>query len=431
MKKILNLFICLILLILTASCDDIIIENQEDERYDIYLLAQEAGYKGTYEEWLESIKGEKGEDGHSPVITIENGYWYIDGVNTNVIAQTNTNKWEGRSAVFIGDSITYGVGTNKIYYEYIKETLLLGNVKAFGVSGSCISSKSDYGLDNSPLSNRINSIPSADLIVVFMGTNDYGHETPLGSIDDTDDVSFYGALNFVAKTLITNNPTSTIIFVTPLHRYGFGTSKILNQSFTYDYLPNGVGHSLKDYKDAIVNVCERWSIPVVDLYGNSGINPAIPSIKNNYFTDGIHPNSNGHERISEIICNELEDLYVGVKNEAIDNESDLMQYGNKFVSSFTEHNRASSVLNIYLEKGQTVTLIDNVNYQWALAGANSPTSTIKSHGYYPASAWSSIKSYVVEQSGYYGILLMKVDGTEFDFETSPESNNIYNYIIIE
>ena len=189
--------------------------------------------------------------------------------------------------------------------------------------------------------------------------------------------------------------------------------------------------AIKDYKDAIVNVCERWSIPVVDLYGNSGINPAIPSIKNNYFSDGIHPNSNGHERISEIICNELEDLYVGVKNEAIDNESYLMQYGNKFVSSFAEHNRASSVLNIYLEKGQTVTLIDNVNYQWALAGANSPTSTIKSHGYYPASAWSSIKSYVVEQSGYYGILLMKVDGTEFDFETSPESNNIYNYIIIE
>ena len=89
MKKILNLFICLILLILTASCDDIVIENQEDERYDIYLLAQEAGYKGTYEEWLESIKGEKGEDGHSPVITIENGYWYIDGVNTNVLAEGN------------------------------------------------------------------------------------------------------------------------------------------------------------------------------------------------------------------------------------------------------------------------------------------------------------------------------------------------------
>lgn len=56
-----------------------------DQRYEIYELAVKSGYTGTYEEWLESIHG---QDGHSPVINIgSDGYWYIDGVNTNVKAQ--------------------------------------------------------------------------------------------------------------------------------------------------------------------------------------------------------------------------------------------------------------------------------------------------------------------------------------------------------
>ena len=33
---------------------------QEDERYEIYLLAKQAGFSGTYEEWLDSIRGEDG-----------------------------------------------------------------------------------------------------------------------------------------------------------------------------------------------------------------------------------------------------------------------------------------------------------------------------------------------------------------------------------
>ena len=36
---------------------------------------------------LQGIQGEAGKDGHTPVITIENGYWYIDGVNTLQHAQ--------------------------------------------------------------------------------------------------------------------------------------------------------------------------------------------------------------------------------------------------------------------------------------------------------------------------------------------------------
>ena len=65
-----------------------------DQRYFIYQLATQDGYTGTYEQWLESIRGKdgqdgaNGQDGHSPIVNIgEDGYWYIDNVNTYVKAR--------------------------------------------------------------------------------------------------------------------------------------------------------------------------------------------------------------------------------------------------------------------------------------------------------------------------------------------------------
>ena len=75
-------------------------ENINQDIYKIYELYKTQGGDLSYDEWLKSIKGEKGDqgepgkdgingqDGHSPIITIgEDGYWYIDDINTGVKAQ--------------------------------------------------------------------------------------------------------------------------------------------------------------------------------------------------------------------------------------------------------------------------------------------------------------------------------------------------------
>ena len=236
-----------------------------------------------------------------------------DGTILQVTTQTGieengSNYWHDKRFACIGDSITAGSGTTKTYWEFLNETLNPLSIKAMGVSGSCVSALSDYGTANSPLINRYTSIPDSDIITIYMGTNDYGHETPLGTIDDKGDVSFYGALNTIIPGILAAHPNSRLIWITPTHRYGRGTSGILGTAFSYDHVPNGRGHNLKDYVDAIKEVCERHSVPVIDLFNISGIDPSVSEVRTAYMPDGLHPNAAGHEKISAIIAASLETL---------------------------------------------------------------------------------------------------------------------------
>ena len=216
-----------------------------------------------------------------------------------------TNHCAGKKVTCVGDSITAGSGTTKTYWSILYDTLELESMTGMGVAGSCVSATSDYKTGNSPLINRYKSIPDSDIITIYMGTNDYGHETPMGTIDDTEDVSFYGALNVIIPGIQKAHPDALLAWITPTHRYGFGTSKILGTAFTYDYLPNGRGYSLNDYVDAIKEVCEKYDVPVIDLFTLSGMDPSLSEVRTQYMPDGLHPNAAGHEKIAAIISQSL------------------------------------------------------------------------------------------------------------------------------
>ena len=70
----------------------------------------EDGEKG--EQGIQGIQGQPGKDGHTPVITIVDGYWYIDGVNSNVKAEgIKGDAGNGIVSIVKTDSI----GLNDIY----------------------------------------------------------------------------------------------------------------------------------------------------------------------------------------------------------------------------------------------------------------------------------------------------------------------------
>jgi hypothetical protein len=67
----------------------------------------------------QGIQGEKGNDGHSPVITIQGGYWYIDGVNTNVKAEGV----DGSDASIVVDAELSEISENPVQNKVINAAL--------------------------------------------------------------------------------------------------------------------------------------------------------------------------------------------------------------------------------------------------------------------------------------------------------------------
>ena len=76
----------------------------------------------------------------------------------------------------------------------------------YGIIGSTL----QYDADKNPMCVRYADMDSDADIVAFMGgTNDYWYNKPLGTFGDTQDTTFYGALDVLVSGLIAKYPTAT------------------------------------------------------------------------------------------------------------------------------------------------------------------------------------------------------------------------------
>ena len=142
----------------------------------------------------------------------------------------------------------------------------------------------------------------ADLIVLFGGTNDFGHgDAPLGSPTDREPVTFYGACHYLMSGLLEKYPDATIVVMTPLHRISEDNPRGDGYK-DYDFAP------LSTYAKIVKEVAAYYSLPTLDLWSVSGIQPKVPAIKERYCPDGLHPNDNGHELIAKRLAGFLKSL---------------------------------------------------------------------------------------------------------------------------
>ena len=137
----------------------------------------------------------------------------------------------------------------------------------------------------------------ADVVVVFGGTNDFGHgNVPIGKFSDRVNTTYYGACHVLMQGLLEKYPASAIVFMTPLHR------------LSEDEPSMGNGLNLKRYVDIIKEVAEYYAIPVLDLYAISGIQPRVDVMRERYCPDGLHPNGEGHKLIASRLASFLKSL---------------------------------------------------------------------------------------------------------------------------
>ncbi len=201
----------------------------------------------------------------------------------------------------LGDSITEGVGVSApMYaYEYVLGRMVGAEVvRNYGVSGTRIAKQNGDDLYGDPFCIRYaNMDDDADLVLVFGGTNDYGHgNVPFGGDGDFDIHTFCGACHVLFRGLVEKYPTARIVILTPLQRWG-----------GQEPCPN-TGKPLLAYVDAIIRIAATYSLPVIDLYRTAGICPDMPVQRQLYAPDGLHPNDAGAARMAEIIAGFLTSL---------------------------------------------------------------------------------------------------------------------------
>ena len=207
---------------------------------------------------------------------------------------------------FLGDSITEGAGASVYENCYVKlvEKRLGAVCLNYGIGGTRLAKQhkpSAEPIYDKDFCSRITEMEQdSNVICVFGGTNDFGHgDAEIGTIDDRTPETFYGALHYLYSNLINKYPDSFIFVITPLHRVDENN-------------PKGEGNKKKDgpllreYVHIIKEVAEYYSLPVLDLFANSGIYPVNELHKQKYTIDGLHPNDLGHNIVSNMIIEFIE-----------------------------------------------------------------------------------------------------------------------------
>ena len=221
-------------------------------------------------------------------------------------------KLEGLKVNFLGDSITFGVGASSaetVYHAILKKEVNLKEARNYGISGTKIAlqkgtlekPKDDY-VDVNSFCERFDKMEDdADVVVVFGGTNDYGAgDAPIGTFADRTPDTFYGACHYLFSGLVKKYLGKPIVIMTPLHRLDEERSSSPNK--------NEDSKPLRVYVSTIREVAEYYSLPVLDLYASSGIQPEMKEIREKFVPDGLHPNDAGNAVIAYKLKRFLEQL---------------------------------------------------------------------------------------------------------------------------
>lgn len=219
---------------------------------------------------------------------------------------------KGFKVNFLGDSITEGVGVTDIansrYDNRLKVMCQLSAVNNYGISGTRLAHQTHASekprFDLCFCGRAYNMDPTADMVVVYGGVNDYIHgDAPFGQIGDTTPATFCGAVYFLMNLLRETYGEKPVIFVTPARMFLRHEVDDLQPSVHPRKMAEG--KALQAYVDVILETGKKFDIPVLDLYRTLGLDPHDQECFDAYTVDGLHFNDAGHgvlaQRLKEFI----------------------------------------------------------------------------------------------------------------------------------
>ena len=269
-----------------------------------------------------TLKGEKGDRGergldgadglttsislNGVTYTQENGVITLpnitSGGNVSVEPFDNTtpvikNKYDlkGKTWNALGDSITAGITSLTQYVDIIANNASMGASKNYGRGGTLISYTGDgYSfLERYPSMND-----NVDLITVMGGTNDCLGSITIGNLNDTNNTTFYGALNALIDGLNEKYPNGRIIFITPLK---FRSTSAANNT------------KLTPYAEAIKQACINKNVECIDMH-------AELTLDDGDYADDTHPNDSGQQKMASYLTTKMQTLKGNIVNIISDDE---------------------------------------------------------------------------------------------------------------
>lgn len=195
----------------------------------------------------------------------------------------------GTSITWLNDH-TDSYPITKGYQTRVLEQLAFSSFTNKGVNGGCIESART-------------AVSLADYYTIEHGINDWGHSTPVGTlqdyINDTRNGTFAANYRQVINTIFQRNPKAKVVLCTPRKAYGFN-----------GYLPdhwydakNGI--YLREYADMVKQIAAYESFPVADFFEECGGQRQLSAWS---YDVALHPNDTGFQIMANVLVKALEKL---------------------------------------------------------------------------------------------------------------------------
>ena len=145
--------------------------------------------------------------------------------------------------------------------------------------------------------------PAPDILIVFMGTNDFLRSVELGTFTEPSPQdegvvnNFCDAYELMIQKLNALYPNAEIYFCTLLETNA-GDVDEYPQSYP---ATNKNGNTIGDFNAEIATIASAYSYPVIDVH-NCGF---TYETLDQYTSDGVHPNTEGAKLIAEYVTNAL------------------------------------------------------------------------------------------------------------------------------
>ena len=145
--------------------------------------------------------------------------------------------------------------------------------------------------------------PAPDILIVFMGTNDFLRSVELGTFTEPSPQdegvvnNFCDAYELMIQKLNALYPNAEIYFCTLLETNA-GDVDEYPQSYP---ATNKNGNTIGDFNAEIATIASAYSYPVIDIH-NCGI---TYDTLGQYTSDGVHPNAEGAKLIADYVINAL------------------------------------------------------------------------------------------------------------------------------